>query len=63
VRSAALRDDVARATLTLATLGGDPQFELHFVKRHPGARMACDFPVGHSAAHANDHGGEGALAG
>ena len=63
VRSAALCDDVAGAPLALTTLRGHPQLELHFVESHAGARMASDFPVGHSAAHADDHGGEGALAG
>jgi hypothetical protein len=63
VRSAALRNNVAGTAFTLATLRGNPQFELHFVEGHAGARMASDFSVGHSAAHADDHGSEGALAG
>jgi len=53
-----LRDDIARATFTLATLRGHAEFELHFVKSHAGSHMACDFTVGDSAADANDHGCE-----
>ncbi len=59
MRGAALRDDVAGATFTLATLGGHAEFELHFVESHAGTRMARDFPVGHSAAYTDDHGGKG----
>ena len=59
MRSAALRDHVARATFALAALGGHAEFELHFVESHAGPHVTCDFAVGHSAAYANDHGGEG----
>ena len=59
--SAALRNDVARATFALAALSGHPEFELHFVERHAGAHMARNFAVGHSATYANDHGGEAAV--
>ena len=59
VRGAALRDNVACATFALATLGGHAEFELHFVERHAGTRVARDFPVGHSAAYTDDHGGKG----
>jgi hypothetical protein len=58
MRSAALRDDIARTTFTLTTLGGHAKFELHFVKSHAGPHVACDFSVGDSAADANDHGCE-----
>ena len=63
MRRAALGDDVARATFTLAALRADAKFELHFVEGHAGARVTRDFAVGDSAANANDHGGDGALAG
>jgi hypothetical protein len=63
VRRAALGNDVARATFALTALRADAKFELHFVEGHAGARMTCDFAVGDSAANANDHGGDGALAG
>jgi hypothetical protein len=56
-----LRDDIARTTFTLATLGGHAKFELHFVERHAGPHMTCDFSVGDSAADANDHGCEAAV--
>ena len=59
MRSAALRDDVAGATFALATLGGHAQFELHLVESHAGTRVTRDFPVGHSAAYTDDHGGKG----
>ena len=52
----ALRDNVPRTAFALATLRGNAEFELHFVKCHPGSRMACDFAIGHSATYANDHG-------
>jgi hypothetical protein len=58
MRSAALRDDIARTTFTLTTLGGHAKFELHFGKSHAGPHVACDFSVGDSAADANDHGCE-----
>lgn len=58
MRSAALRDDIARTTFTLATLGGHAKFELDFVEGHAGAHMTCNFAVGDSAADANDHDGE-----
>jgi hypothetical protein len=47
----------------LATLRGNTQFKLHFVEGHPGPRMTRDFPIGHSTADTDDHGGEDALAG
>ena len=58
MRCAALRDDVARATFTLTTLGGHAEFKLHFIEGHASARMACDFTIRDSAANANDHGSE-----
>jgi len=58
VRSAALRDDIARTTFTLTTLCGYTELELDFVESHAGSHMACDFSVGDSAADANDHGCE-----
>jgi hypothetical protein len=58
VRSAALRDDIARTAFTLSTLGGHAEFELDFVESHARAHVTCDFAVGDSAADANDHGGE-----
>ena len=61
MRSAALRDDVARATFALAALGGHAEFELHFVEGHAGTHVARDFAVGHSATYTNDHGGEGGV--
>jgi hypothetical protein len=61
VRSAALRDDIARTSLTLATLGGDAKLELDLVECHAGSHMTCDFTVGDSAADANDHGCEAAV--
>jgi len=61
VRSAALRDDIARATFALTTLGGHAKLELHFVESHAGPHVTCDFTVGDSAANANDHGGEGTV--
>lgn len=60
MRRTALRDDIARATFTLTTLGGHAEFELHFIEGHASARMACDFTIRDSAANANDHGGEAA---
>ncbi len=63
VGCAALRDHVARATFASAALGGDTEFELHFVECHAGPRMARDFTVRDSAAYTNDHGGEAAVAG
>lgn len=56
-RGVALGNDLTRASFAPATLGGDAEFELNFVKAHAGARMACNFPVGDSAADADDHGG------
>ena len=53
---AALRDEVARTAFTLATLRGHAEFELDFVEAHPGARLACDFAIGDSAADTDDHG-------
>ncbi len=61
MRSAALRDDIARTTFTLATLGGHAEFELDFVESHAGAHVTCDFAVGDSAADANDHGVKAAV--
>jgi len=58
MRGAALRDDIARTSFTLATLGGHPKLELDFVESHARAHVTCDFTVGDSAADANDHGGE-----
>ncbi|AMM25843.1 hypothetical protein AX767_16895 [Variovorax sp. PAMC 28711] len=58
MRGTALRDDVAGASFALATLGGHTEFELHFVERHSGTRMARDFAIRDSAANANDHDGE-----
>ena len=54
---AALCDHIACAALALAALGGDAEFELHFVEGHPSAHVARDLTVRHSAAYANDHGG------
>lgn len=59
MRGAALRDDIARTTFTLTTLGGHAKLELDFVERHAGSHMTCNFTVGDSAADANDHGCEG----
>ncbi len=59
----ALRDDFACATFASATLCGHAKLELHLVKGHSGTRMTRNLPVRHSAANANDHGSEGALAG
>ena len=56
MRGAALSDDFAGATFTLAALGGNTELELNFVERHAGSHVACDFTVGDSAAYANDHG-------
>ena len=55
VRSAALRNHVARASFALATLGGHAEFELDFVKGHARARMARDFAIGHSTTYTDDH--------
>ncbi len=59
MQSVALRDDIASAPFTLTALGGDAEFELHFVERHSRTRIACNVTVRNSAANANDHGGEG----
>ena len=56
VRSVALGNDIPRASFALAALGGHAEFELDFVKAHPGARMASDFAVRDSTAHTDDHG-------
>jgi len=41
----ALSDHVACTTFTTATLRGNAEFELHFVKRHARAHMACNFAI------------------
>ena len=58
MRRVALRDNIAGTTFTLTTLSGHTEFELHFIKCHARARMACDFTIRDSAANANDHGSE-----
>jgi hypothetical protein len=57
VRGVALGNDIARASFALTTLGRNAQFELDFVKAHPGARMASDFTVRDATADTDDHGG------
>ena len=38
-----MRDDIARTTFTLTTLGGHAKLELDFVERHAGsATIACE---------------------
>lgn len=56
MRGAALSDYFARATFALTALSGNTKFKLHFVERHAGSHVACDFTVGDSATYANDHG-------
>ena len=56
MQGAALGDDIACTAFTLATLRGDAEFKLHFIKAHAGPHMTCDFAVGDSAAYTNDHG-------
>lgn len=60
---AALRNDIPRAAFAAPALRAHTQFELHFVEGHACTNMARNLAVGHSAANANDHGSEGALAG
>ncbi len=61
MRRAALGDHIARTSFAAAALGGNAEFELHFVKAHPGACITRNFSVGHSAANADDHGGRAAM--
>jgi hypothetical protein len=56
MRGTALVDHVACTGFALAALCRDTKFELNFVKSHAGTRVTRNFPVGHSAANANDHG-------
>jgi hypothetical protein len=55
----ALRDDLANAALTLATLRCDAQLELDVVEAHSGAGMTGNLTVRDSAANTSDHGGNG----
>jgi hypothetical protein len=56
VRGAALGNDIARTSFALAALGGHAEFELDFVKAHPGTRVARDFSVRDPTAYTDDHG-------
>lgn len=54
--AAALRDHITGTPFALAALGGNPEFELDFVKAQAGPRMTGNFTVGDSAADTDDHG-------
>ena len=56
VSCVALGNDVPRATLALATLGGHAKFELDFVEAHTRTRVTRDLAVRNSTAHTDDHG-------
>ncbi len=53
---AALRDDIACATLTPSALGGQARFKLDVVKAHASFCMAGDFTVRYIAADTDNHG-------
>ena len=56
VASAALCNHVTGAIFAAAALGLHTQLPLDFVKPHASPGMASNFPVGNSAADADDHG-------
>lgn len=57
----ALGYQVARTAFAVATLGGNAQFQLDFVKTHACPGKTCNLAVGDAVADADDHGGQGGV--
>ena len=55
MRSAALRDYVARTPFAPATLGGHAEFELNLIESHACARVPRNIAIGDSTTHTDDH--------